>query len=86
MTQYAAYDEQGIWAVGGTADEALANFYREANVDPDTTDDEGNRLAPEFRTAPMTDRLAAKIEAEGFDCKRDSYTWTNGMLDYNPND
>jgi hypothetical protein len=79
---YAAYTQEGIWAVGNSPEEANAEYYRAAVVDPDETNENGELLWPPLETAPMTERLAAKIEAEGFDCKYDSYTiLPDGSLD-----
>lgn len=74
MKTYAAYDENGIWETGSTPDEALARFYAAAQATPD-------EISP-LDTAPMTDRLAARIESQGFDANRDLYViLPDGTLD-----
>jgi hypothetical protein len=70
----AAYDEHAIWETGRTAEEALARFYQATQADPE----EGSPLY----TAPMTQRLADHIEAQGFDANHDSYNiLPDGTLD-----
>lgn len=77
---YAAYDEQGIWGTGGTPEAALENavYWVQPDDDPD---------GPPWilETAPMTDRLAQQVEAQGFDCNHDTFTVSpNGTLDIAP--
>ena len=61
-----------------TPEEAKATFYREGH----TSEEEYEAINGPIWTAPLTDRLAAYIEAFGFDAKRDSYnTLPDGSLD-----
>ena len=60
MTQFfAAYDDASIYAIGTTADEAIANARRETQ-DPDA----------QFVTARISETLAAYVEHAGWDLSR----------------
>jgi hypothetical protein len=69
---FAYYTAEGIWSTGESAEDAIETFLREAQAEPEEIG--------QMDTAPMTERLAAYIEAHGFDCQRDSYSWTGDML------
>ena len=69
MTQFfAAYDDVSIYAIGTTADEAIANARREAQA-PDA----------QFQTAPVSETLATYIEHAGWDLSR-SFALVGGFL------
>ena len=78
MTTYGTFTDGAIWSTGATPEEAKATFYREGH----TSEEEYEAINGPIWTAPLTDRLAAYIEAFGFDAKRDSYnTLPDGSLD-----
>ena len=78
MTMYAVYDAEGIWAIGATPEEALEEFYLDGR---DREEYEAEFGSPAI--APMTERLAAYIEAQDyFDAKNDRFRMLpGGMLD-----
>jgi len=77
IDKYAAYNDQGIFGTGNTADEAMRDAIDNAGP---LTPDEVREQFTDLRTGEMTDRLAARVERYGFDCKHDSYTITDGGL------
>ena len=78
MTMYAVYGGDGIWAIGATPEEALEEFYLDGR---DRVEYEAEFGSP--NVAPMTERLSAFIEAQGyFDAKNDVFTiLPDGTLD-----
>jgi hypothetical protein len=65
MNTYAAYTDAGIWATGPTPEDALENYFRATGAD---------RAEHTVLTAPMTSTLAERVEQQGFDCQRDTFT------------
>jgi hypothetical protein len=77
MNRYAAYDDEGIWATGETLEAALAAYAYEGRLAPD-------EVPAKMKTAPMTDRLAARVDREGYDCNHPGYSWrvlSDGTID-----
>ena len=77
---YAAYNEMGIWAFGETAEDAMEKMVEEIGLGNDVDEYDGIS----FRIAPMTDRLAERVEREGYDVNNPAYNWTvlaGGVLD-----
>mgnify|MGYP001583535480 CR=1 FL=1 len=80
MHQYAAYTDEGIWETGDSAEDVLSRYYNSLQLDPD--DD----AYPAPLVAPMTDRLAAKVDESGYDACHPAYNWRvlgDGTLDLN---
>lgn len=78
---FAYYTAEGMWSTGRTPEEAIERFIADGLL----SDDEVDRDT--MKTAPMTPRLAERVEAHGFNCKYDSYTITaDGRLDLEPDD
>ena len=78
MEQYAAYDDNGIWTTGETPEAALAKFAEIGRLDAEEMAQTG------LSTARMTERLAAKVDVEGYDCNHPAYSWRvlpDGRLD-----
>lgn len=64
MTKFAAYDKDAIFGVADTREAALAAARREVR------DDEAR-----FKTAPISDALAAEINENGWDGHRDAFAF-----------
>ena len=62
MTKFAAYDDAGIYAIGGTADAAITKARFDAHDE-----------TAEFKTAPISDYLAAWIDENGWNGNRNSF-------------
>lgn len=58
-TQYAAYDEEIIWGVGETPEAAVADCTQWVNPE------DAEALQASVDTAPMSARLAARVEVAG---------------------
>ena len=77
LLMFAAYDDAGIWAIGDTPEAALAVYALGGQLAPD-------EIPATMRTAPMTYRLAEKVEREGYDYNHPGYSWRvlpDGTLD-----
>jgi len=62
MTKFAAYDHSSIYAIGETRETAMTNARVDARDD-----------TAEFKTAPISDYLAAWIDENGWDGNRNSF-------------
>ena len=77
LPMFAAYDDNGIWETGATPEAALEAYADVGRLAPD-------EMPATMRTAPMTDRLAARVASEGYDCNHPGYSWRvlpDGTLD-----
>jgi len=75
--RFAAYDDEGIWATSSSPKAAIERFAYEGRLAPD-------EIPATMRTAPMTYRLAEKVEREGYDYTHPGYSWrvlSDGALD-----
>lgn len=69
MTKYAAYDEYSIYAIGDTAEAAIAKAR-----------DDAREPEAEFETAKITDEFAAWIEENGWDPHRCGFDLQDGFV------
>jgi hypothetical protein len=77
LPMFTAWDDEGIWATGETPEGALERFADEGGIAAD-------EMPATMCTAPMTYRLAEKVEREGYDCNHPGYSWRvlpDGTLD-----
>ena len=75
--RFAAYDDEGIWATSSSPKAAIERFAYEGRLAPD-------EVPATMKTAPMTDRLAARVDREGYDYTHPGYSWrvlSDGTLD-----
>ena len=68
--KYAAYDENAVYGIGATIEEAIADAHKGCN--------EGE---VEFATAQISDQLYDWIKEHGWFGKRESFSVRNGILE-----
>jgi hypothetical protein len=74
---FAYYTEEGIWSTGASPEAAIEDFLHENHIDPD-------EVKHQMDTAPMTARLAERVEHEGYDVYHPAYSFRllpDGSLD-----